>query len=59
MKPADLDRAYTALCEALGRIGEPDAALFLATFAVDLMSSVDEPSPVLAAIDRAERGVAS
>lgn len=54
MKPTDLDRLYTALCEALGRVGERRASLLLATLALDLMARGDE-DVVQSAIDRAER----
>lgn len=55
MKPADLDRLYTALCEALGRVGERRASLLLATLALDLMARADDSDDVRSAIARAER----
>ena len=55
MNATDLDRLYTALCEALGRVGEARAALLLATLALDLMAGSGDAAVVQAAIQRAER----
>ncbi len=55
MNAADLDRSYTALAEALGRVGEHRASLLLATLALDLMARADDAEGMRAAIGRAER----
>lgn len=55
MSPTDLDRLYTTLCEALGRVGENRASLLLATVALDLLAGSDDPAAARAAIERAER----
>lgn len=55
MEPTDLDAVYGALANALARVGEARANLFLATLALDLISQQAESGPVLAAIARAER----
>ena len=55
MNETDLDRLYTALSEALGRVGESDAPLLLATLALDLIASGLDAEVVGAAIERAER----
>ena len=55
MNPADLDRLYTALCEALGSVGERRASLLLATLALDLMARGVDADVSLSAIERAEK----
>ena len=51
----DLDRAYTALCEALGRVGEERSALLLATLSLALIAREDNPDVLLDLISQAER----
>ncbi len=55
MTPNELDRIYTALSEALGRVGESGAPLFLATLALDVLATHVPPADALAALARAER----
>lgn len=55
MDSAELDGLYGAIANALQRVGEPQAALFLATFVLDLVSRHDDPTFVTSAIERAER----
>jgi hypothetical protein len=55
MSDDDLDRSYTALSEALARVGEPKAALFLATLSLALIARHDEAAAVLPIIEQAER----
>ena len=55
MRPDELDDVYTRLSEALGRVGESAAPLFLATLALDLVSRQGDPTAAVAAIERAER----
>ena len=54
MRADELDDVYGTLSEALGRTGERQASLFLATLALDLITGVDR-AVVVAAIERAER----
>ena len=49
-----LDRLYTQLAEALGRVGEERAPLFLATLVLDLMTARIDESRVAGAIVRSE-----
>ena len=55
MQAETLDDVYGALSEALGRIGERDTPLFLATLVLDLIAEHDDASFARAAIARAER----
>ena len=55
MHAETLDAVYGALSEALGRIGERDASLFLATLVLDLVAHHDDAAFASAAIARAER----
>jgi hypothetical protein len=51
----DLDRGYTALSEALGRVGEDKSALLLATLSLALLAREDDVQTVLDLIAQAER----
>ena len=53
MNPEDLDTSYTALCKALGDVGQDKAALFLAMVSLSLMSQSDAPNAVLQMIAEA------
>lgn len=55
MTPEELDRIYTALSEALGRVGQDDAPLFLATLVLDVLATHVPPADALRALERAER----
>ena len=55
MNPDDLDAAYTALSEALARVGETRAPLFLSTLALALVARQPDAAAVLPLIDQAER----
>ncbi|MEO8936954.1 MAG: hypothetical protein ABI277_18995 [Burkholderiaceae bacterium] len=55
MNPAELDRIYTTLSEALGRVGEDGASLFLATLVLDVIATHVQAADALAALARAER----
>lgn len=54
MNDAELDRAYTALCEMLARIGESRTALALAMICLSLISRQGSIGDVLGLIDKAE-----
>lgn len=53
MNPEDLDTSYTALCKALGEVGQDNAALFLAMVSLSLMSQSSAPNAVLQMIAEA------
>lgn len=53
MKPDDLDTSYTALCKALGEVGQENTALFLAMVSLSLMSQSNAPNAVLQMIAEA------
>ena len=53
MTPDDLDTSYTALCKALGDVGQDNAALFLAMVSLSLMSQSSAPEAVLQMIAEA------
>ncbi|MBX3659382.1 MAG: hypothetical protein KF740_13180 [Ramlibacter sp.] len=58
MTDADLDLSYTALCEAMARVGEAQAPLLLSMVCLSLMSRQAQASEVLPLIDNAERALA-
>lgn len=51
----DLDQSYTALCEALARVGEARAPLMLATLSLALIARQADGASALALIEQAER----
>lgn len=55
MHGESLDTVYGTLAAALGRVGERDAPLFLATLALDLIARESDAVFVGEAIARAER----
>ena len=55
MTEPDLDRAYTALAEAVHRVGPQKAQLFLATLGLALLSRQPDAEAALAFIAQAER----
>lgn len=55
MTDADLDRSYSALCEALTRVGEDKAALFLSMLCLSLISRLQQADEVLPLLGHAER----
>ena len=54
MNSTELDTAYTALAEAIGRVGESHAQLMLATLSLSLISKMENASVALALIKQAE-----
>jgi len=52
MTDADLDRSYTALCQALGEVGEEKAPLFLAMLSLAWMARAGAAQDVLPDIER-------
>lgn len=53
MTDADLDQSYSAVCEALTRVGEPGAPMFLSMLCLSLMSRFDRADEVLPLIANA------
>jgi hypothetical protein len=52
MTDADLDRSYTALCRALGEVGQDRSELLLAMVALGLMAKADSADEILALVAR-------
>jgi hypothetical protein len=55
MTDQDLDQSYTALAQALARVGEGSAPLFLATLSLALLARQADANAVLPLIAQAER----
>lgn len=55
MTDADLDRSYSALCEALTRVGEDKAPLFLSMLCLSLISRLQQADDVMPLLVHAER----
>lgn len=55
MTDADLDLSYSALCEALTRVGEDKAPLFLSMLCLSLISRLQQTDEVLPLMAQAER----
>jgi hypothetical protein len=53
MTDADLDRSYTALCQALGAVGPRRSELLLAMVALGLIARSAQADDVLPLIERA------
>jgi hypothetical protein len=52
MNEADLDRTYTALCQALGEVGPQRSELLLAMVALALLARMPEAGEVIAIVAR-------
>jgi hypothetical protein len=55
MNSTELDTAYTALAEAIGRVGESNAQLMLATLSLSLIAKLENADVALALIAQAEQ----
>ena len=55
MNEADLDRAYTALCRALGDVGPGRSELLLSMVCLALMARSEDAGPVLELIARSQQ----
>jgi hypothetical protein len=53
MTEAELDRSYTALCQALGEVGKDRSELLLAMVALGLMAKARDSDEVLGLVARA------
>jgi hypothetical protein len=51
MTDEDLDRSYSALCQALASVGESRAELFLSMVCLSLMARYERAQDVLTLID--------
>jgi hypothetical protein len=58
MTEQDLDTSYTSLCEAITRVGEQRAPLFLAMLSLSLIARQADAGDVLALIAQAEKNSA-
>ena len=54
MTDADLDQAYTALCTALGQVGQAQAPLFLSMLCLSMMTRFENANDVLPLIANAK-----
>ena len=59
MTDADLDRSYSALCEALAQVGEARAPLLLAMLSLSLMSRFERADQVMPLIANAQKQCAA
>ncbi|HEX2544626.1 MAG TPA: hypothetical protein VHL79_07100 [Ramlibacter sp.] len=59
MTDAELDRSYTALCQALGEVGPERSELLLAMVVLGLMSRAESADEVLALVQKARERVVS
>ncbi len=55
MTDADLDRSYSALCEALAQVGQTHAPLLLSMLSLSLMSRFESADQVLPLIANAQK----
>ncbi len=53
MTDADLDRAYTTLCEAMSSVGEKAALQLLSNFALLAILEIDDASRIDTLVERA------
>ncbi len=58
MNERELDQSYTALCEAMARVGEQQTPLLLSILCLALMSRQPAAAEVLALIAQAEASCA-
>ena len=53
MTDHELDKSYTALCNALNNVGEANSQQFLAMLSLSLMARSDDSNAVMALIENA------
>lgn len=53
MTDQDLDKSYTAMCNAMNNVGEANAQPFLAMLSLSLMARANNAAEVLALIENA------
>ena len=54
MNDQDLDRTYTALCQAMSAVGQDKATLFLAMLCLSLVSHNPDAAQVLVLLEQAK-----
>ena len=54
MTDTELDRVYTALAEALGRVGQVNTPLLLSTLALALLADLPSANKGLSLIEKAQ-----
>lgn len=59
MTDAELDIVYTRLCKTMTQLGETNAPLFLARFALLAIGEMNDPEASLRLIDEAGEGIAN
>ncbi|MFX1676583.1 hypothetical protein PWR63_30760 [Paraburkholderia sp. A2WS-5] len=57
MTDSDLDNVYTQLCKTMTQLGEANAPLFLARFAMLAIDTIDDPTIALSLIENASAGM--
>ncbi|MDI9334398.1 MAG: hypothetical protein QM533_08460 [Cytophagales bacterium] len=55
MNSLELDTAYTALAEAIGRVGEENTQIMLATLSLSLIAKLENSDAALLLIEQAEK----
>jgi hypothetical protein len=58
MKDAELDAVYTQLCRTMTELGEDNAPLFLARFALLAIQHIADPEAAMRLIGDAAEGIA-
>lgn len=58
MHAHELDACYTRLCQTMTALGEAQAPLFLARFALLAMTHIDDPDAVQRLVDAAAEDLA-
>lgn len=58
MKESELDAVYTQLCKTMTNLGEDNAPLFLARFALLAIQQIDDPQAAQRLIGEAAEGMA-
>ncbi|WP_434664526.1 hypothetical protein P5W99_28100 [Paraburkholderia sp. A3BS-1L] len=57
MTDSNLDNVYTQLCKTMTQLGEANAPLFLARFAMLAIDTIDDPTIALSLIENASAGM--
>jgi hypothetical protein len=57
MTDTELDTVYTQLCKTMTVVGEDDAPLFLARFALLAINRIDDPAAALRLVEEASEGM--
>lgn len=57
MTDTELDTVYTQLCKTMTAVGEDDAPLFLARFALLAINRIGDPATALQLVEQASEGM--